>query len=192
METELKGASALGGVGYILILVAGIAAIPLGMAGTLISSAITIIGLTLALVALKKVSDVVKDPLIFKNYLISFVIIIIGIIIGAIAWTLYMPLLLDPMAWLDLGALIGMLTIVFAILAVSWVTMTISAVFLRRSFNSVADRLNAKLFRTAALVYLIGAALIIILIGALVVFVAEILIVIAFFTMPTKLPAKPA
>ncbi len=48
-----------------------------------------------------------------------------------------------------------------------------------------------KLFGTAALLYLIGAALTIILVGFLLIFVAQILFIVAFFSLPDQLPAQP-
>ncbi len=87
-------------------------------------------------------------------------------------------------AIVDLGALVEVL----AYFIITWITMVIAAIFLRRSFNAIADKLKAGLFKTTALVYLIGAILLIVLIGGIIMFIALILMIIAFFTMPTKLP----
>ena len=76
-------------------------------------------------------------------------------------------------------------------LALIWVFYLVSAIFLRRAFTKVASRLNVKMFATAALLYLIGAALTIVLVGLVVLFIADILMVVAFFSMPDDTSLQP-
>ena len=65
--------------------------------------------------------------------------------------------------------------------------MIISAIFIRRSFNSIASAVNVKMFSTAALLYLIGAILMIAFgIGTIISFIGIILQIIAFFQIPVK------
>jgi uncharacterized membrane protein len=52
----------------------------------------------------------------------------------------------------------------------------------------VATRLSVGMFRTAALLYLIGAVLTILHVGTLVIFVAEVLFAVAFFSIPEGTP----
>ena len=85
-------------------------------------------------------------------------------------------------AGLFVGVLIG--------LAALWVFVMVSSVFLKRSLDRVAGALNVSMFRTAALLYLIGAVLTIALVGFILLFVAEILLVVAFFSIPDA-PAPP-
>jgi len=47
------------------------------------------------------------------------------------------------------------------------------------------------MFSTVGTLYLIGAALLIIMIGGLILIVAKVLEMIAFFSLPEKLPTKP-
>jgi uncharacterized membrane protein len=86
-----------------------------------------------------------------------------------------------------LGALIVGVLISFAVL---WVFLLGSAFFLRRSYDRLATRLNTNMFRTAALLYLIGAVLTIILVGLVLVWVASILQMIAFFQVPDQVPGQ--
>ena len=72
------------------------------------------------------------------------------------------------------------------VLAVAWIISIISAFFIRKSFNAVASALNVGMFSTAALLYLIGAFLVIVFIGAIVIFIAEILQIVAFFQIPVQ------
>jgi uncharacterized membrane protein len=80
-----------------------------------------------------------------------------------------------------LGPLIS--AIVIALAAV-WIFYIVSAIFLRRSFNSVSTKLSVGMFHTAALIYLIGAALAIVLVGFILIYVADILFIVAFFSIP--------
>ena len=67
----------------------------------------------------------------------------------------------------------------------------ISGVFLRKSFNAIASGLSVKMFRTAALLYFLGAILTVVIVGFLLIFVASILQVVAFFSIPENSP-QPA
>ena len=65
-----------------------------------------------------------------------------------------------------------------------------SAIFLRRSYERIGVRLNVNMFQTTGLVYLIGAALTIVLVGFLILLIAEILQIVAFFSIPEQLPSS--
>ena len=165
-----------------------------------------IVGFILVLVAVNYISNIVGDRTIFKNMIISVILGIAGIIVfgvtvaGAIfrfiglsaisgsftgleGWTPSLgefpsgsfPPLSGNLLTLIAGVIIG--------LVVMYVFILISAIFLRRSYNSIGEKLNIKMFRTAGLLYLIGAALTIVLVGFALILVAEILLVVAFFSI---------
>jgi uncharacterized membrane protein len=77
-------------------------------------------------------------------------------------------------------------------LAIIWVLLLVSAIFLRRSYSSISQKLGVGMFGTTGLLYLIGAALTIVVVGILVLFVAEILNIVAFFSIPDQPIAQPA
>jgi uncharacterized membrane protein len=193
----LSQAKTLGGVGAILGL---LSVIP--FAGPVIS----IVGLVLVLIAIKYISDIVGNKSIFNNMIISVILAIVGVVVGfafviaAIARFVglgilgssfirgqysgsFNPSTLPPS---DLFALIGS---IIAGLVVVWVFFIISAVFVRRSYGTIATSLGVGMFSTSALLYLIGAALIIVFgIGFILMFVAAILEIVAFFSIPDQLP----
>jgi uncharacterized membrane protein len=89
--------------------------------------------------------------------------------------------------WTVIGALIiGVIIIfVFAIIAVF---------FFRKSLTSLATKTSVGLFGTAGLLMLIGAVLTIIAIGAILIWIAWILVTVAFFqirTQPAQTPPPP-
>ena len=53
--------------------------------------------------------------------------------------------------------------------------LIVSAVFLRRAYDSMSKELGVGMFSTAATLYLVGAALTIVLVGFILLFIAEIL-----------------
>ena len=179
----LEQARLFGGIGSILMLLAFVP-----YAGTVLS----IIGFILVLIAVKYISDHTGDRAIFNNYLIA---VIIGIISAIVAAVMGVAGLLGSMGLLMAGGpiatLAGMLMTLIAVLIVVWILGIISAIFIRRSFNSIATSLNVKMFSTAALLYLIGAILTIILVGAIVALVAIILQIIAFFRIPVERAPPP-
>jgi len=190
---SLSQAKTLGGVGSILAL--------LGIVPS-VGPVLSIAGLIMSLVAVKYVSDILGDKRIFNNMIISVILAIGGIVVlvafvfAAIARFIgvgnlfgaspSVPPTIPPSDIISLiaGLAIGLLA--------AWVLIIVSAIFLRMSYKSISARLNVGLFSTAALLYLIGAALTIILIGFVLIFVAQILLVVAFFSLPDKPPMPPS
>lgn len=188
----LSSAKTLGGVGSILILLFIVPAV-----GTVIS----IVGWILVIVSVKSISDALGDRKVFNQVLISAVLAIVGIAVGALvvfgSFLRFAGLNGMNMFHSNPGAItptspgIGGLVVGVALgLVVIWVSFLISAVFLRRGYDTVSSRLGVKMFGTAALLYLIGAALTIVLVGLLLIFVAEILQIVAFFSIPEEVPGQ--
>jgi uncharacterized membrane protein len=187
---SLNEVKTLGGVGSLLTL---LAIVP--TAGVVLA----IVGLILVLVALKYASSILGDPKIFNNMLYAVILGIIGLVVGVVAVVAivfkaiglgYMSSSFSYTAPSNLAAgdIIGLLGTILLGLAVVWICFLISSIFLRRSYTELGRRLNVGLFGTAALIYLIGAALTIILVGFILIFVAEIIFMIAFFSINTQMP----
>ncbi|HVC27217.1 MAG TPA: DUF996 domain-containing protein [Nitrososphaerales archaeon] len=165
----LSQAKTLGGVGSILIF------IPF----------VSLLGYIFIIVAVKEISDDLKDKTIFNNVLIAAVTGIVGALAGAAVFVF--------------GAVTGILTAgmsaffgVITGLLVVWVFLVVSAVFLRRAYDSMSKELGVKMFDTAATFYLVGAALTIVFVGFILLFVAEIMQAVAYFSIPDQLPAQGA
>ena len=75
-------------------------------------------------------------------------------------------------------------------LIVAWIISIIAAIYLRRSYNSIAEHTKINLFKTTGTAYFIGAITTIVLIGFLILFIARIIEIIAYFSLPDKLPTK--
>ncbi len=165
------------------------------------SGVLGLVGLILVLIALKSLSDYYKAEGIFNNALygviigiIGFVVFVAGIAVAAvgllsdlgIAWGDWAVLqeidweavvtweIIEP----HIAVIIGSLVALFAFAVVS-------AIFLRKSLRVLATKTGVNLFGTAALLMLIGAILTIILIGFILIWVAEVLLTVAFFSIKT-------
>ena len=169
---KLSDAKILGGIGSILQIIPFLG----------------IIGYILTLIAVKYVSDEVQDSSIFSNMLFAVVAGIVGVLLGA---SVFFFGALSSFYTAGLSALAGGI----AFLAVVWIALIISSLFVRKAFDEMASKLGVGTFRTAGTMYFIGAILTIVLIGFLLLFIAFILQVVAFFsindTMPMGQPQVP-
>jgi hypothetical protein len=88
------------------------------------------------------------------------------------------------------GDWVGLIGTILVGLAVVWIMLVVSAVYVRRAYGAISSKLNVGMFGTAGLLYLIGAATTIVLVGFIILFVAQILLVVAFFSIPSQLPGQ--
>ncbi|MEM0020572.1 MAG: DUF996 domain-containing protein [Fervidicoccaceae archaeon] len=177
---KIEDAKIIGGIGSLLFLLGG-----MGALGKF--SLFSIVGLIMMAIAIKYISDEVREPAIFNNFLYFLVVSIVGLIIGSII----------GLASFFQAMFIGKLAIILSILAlliIFWIVSIVSSIFLRRSFELVATKTGNSMFSTAGKLYFIGAILLIIFIGLLIIFVALILTVIAFFSLspPKSSPQMPS
>jgi uncharacterized membrane protein len=75
-------------------------------------------------------------------------------------------------------------------LLILWIFGIVTAFFVRRSLNQVSSKTSVGLFSTAGLLLLVGAILTIIIIGLLLIWIAALILTIAFFTMKPQ-PEQP-
>lgn len=192
--STITNAKIMGGIGAILILIGGF--IPYG--GPIVS----ILGLVLLFIAVKTISELTKDKDIFSNYLMHFIfgiLIIVAIVVimliafgaaGGFTWisSLENADISDfESFWSYFSDIIGGCVVA---LIVGWILSIIAAIYLRRSYNGIAKHTKINLFKTTGTVYFIGAITTIVLIGFLILLVARIIEIIAYFSLPDKLPEK--
>lgn len=164
----LSQSKMLGGIGSILIF------IPF----------VSLVGYILLIVAVKDISDYLQDRSIFNNIVVAAVAGIVGAL--AAAGGVFLGVLSSSFTF-GVSGVLGIL----GGLIVAWIFLVVSAVFLRRAYDTMGQKLGVGTFRTAATLYLVGAALTIIFVGLLVLFVAEIVQAVAYFSIPDQ-PSAPA
>lgn len=172
----LRDAKMLGGIGAILLF------IPFA----------SLIGYILILIAMKYISDLTRDRSIWDNSLYAVILVIIGAVAGTLFFVLPIILGFTLFGGFDPTNPFANIALFFGGLAAIWIFALIAAVFWRRALDTTGALTNVTMFGTAGLLYLIGAALVIIVVGIFLVFIADILLIVAFFTLPDELPGSPA
>ena len=190
----LNNAKTMGGVGAILTLI--------GILIPTFGFIIGIIGFILVLIAVKYISDETKDKSIFNNFLYFFIVAIIAIVVAGVILVItfieaggmsYIRELQnlaysDPIAvW---NAIQPLLIGFLVALVILWILMIVSVIFLRKSYDKIGELTNVRRFNTTGLLFLIGAATLIIVIGFIIILIGIIFEIIAFFSLPDKLPDK--
>jgi uncharacterized membrane protein len=163
----LSQAKTLGGIGSILIF------IPF----------VSIVGYILVIVAVKQISDDLQDKAIFRDLVVAAATGIIGALAGA--FVVFGSLLAFGRSGSGIGGLLTGLLVV-------WVFLIVSAIFLRRTYAAMGQRLGVGSFKTAATLYLVGAILTIVVVGFLVLFIAEVVQAVAYFSIPDRPPMQEA
>ena len=191
---SLGQAKTLGGIGSILALLSGLLFWVPYSAGI----GLLIVGLVLMLVAVKNIADTTGDQPIFNNMMYSVILAIIGPVIAAVVVFAAAASFLSTFRSFTPGtttlpsgflAVIGIIILAGVIL---WACILISTIFLKKSYDAIATKLRVDIFRTTGLLFLIGAATLIVLVGVLILFIAAILQIVAFFSIPEQVsPQMP-
>ena len=186
--SKLRDAKIFGGIGAILLL------FPI----------VSIVGIVLIFVAVKYIADETKDHDIFKNYLYSFIfniiaiiafisVLIISFVTLGLSFTNFNTQQFADMTYFQTfmsesfsPAIGGIIGCGLAIL-VAYILLILGALFLRKSFEGIANRTKVDLFKTTGLVYLIGAITTIFVVGFFILLIAMILQIASFFSLPDSL-----
>jgi uncharacterized membrane protein len=149
---------------------------------------LSIVGIILVLVGMKNLSKAYNDESIWKNTLYAVIFGIIGIVASSL--TLFSLFFGGIFASTALGVgdtagIAGFFAGLIIFLVVAFIFYILEAIYIRRAFDSLANRSGVSLFRTGGMLLLIGAILTIVLVGLFLIFIAWILILVAFFQIPT-------
>ena len=200
---ELQSIKTLGGIGALLMVISPFLAV--------YSAVLGLVGLILVLIAMKGLADYYKENGIFNNALYGVLSTIVGAIVFAVV--IFMTLVsffrdfgldLDT-AWTDptaisqfqfadsamFDSIIGHAAAIFGSLVILFIFVVVAAIFFRKSLTTLSEKTGVGLFGTTGLLLLIGAVLTIIAVGAVLIWVAAILLAVAFFsikTEPTQMP----
>ena len=191
----LESSKTLGGVGALLMVIGPFLGVYTGVLG--------LVGLILVLIALKGLSDHYNEGGMFNNALYGVIMVIIGgvvfvavFVVAAVGFlsalgidisTLWSdPTALSRINWEELvtfDILWPHITAVLGSLVIFFVFVVVAAIFLRRSLTILSEKTGVGLFGTTGLLILIGAILTIVGIGFLLLWVALILLTVAFFSI---------
>ena len=197
----------VGGVGAILIFVSVLLSY-----ASVFSGVVSLVGLILVLIAFKGFADYYNEAGIFNNALYGVITAIVGgiatvavVFIAAVDFLSELGLSFANMAdwsaelttidWTTVGFnIIGnFIAYILLALVVLFVFGIITAILLRKSLGLLSAKTGVGLFGTTGLLILIGAVLTIIAIGLLLIWIATLILAIAFFSIkPLAQPATPA
>jgi uncharacterized membrane protein len=198
--TTLSQAKSMGGVGSILVLLSFVPSV---------GFVLGIVGLVLVLIAVKQISDAVKDREIFNNVLMAIILQVVGIgiltfavLVGLLSLFAMAPSLfaMTPFGspfngFGGPGLIYGGEVFFFGILIVGliamWIVLIIAARFLRKGYERIAVTTKTEMFRTVGHWYFYGALLVIVFVGFIIILIAEILQIVAFFSLPESPPPQP-
>lgn len=209
---ELETSKNLGGIGAILLVIGF-----LGFIGSAFSGILSLVGLILVLIAMKGLSDHYGEASIFNNSLYGVILLIVGGVVSVAALIVTALSLIkdvlgielstaisDPTAfsridWTEVVTenLIAYAGTMVGILIVLFIFVVVAAIFYRKSLNTLSSKSGVGMFSTVGLLLLIGAVLTIILIGVIIIWIALILLAVAFFrikpatTQPTPSTSPP-
>lgn len=149
-----------------------------------------IIGIILILIGMKGLSEYYKDDGIYQHALKGVLFGIIGIVaVTVLSISGFIGGLFSIFTLGVAGAIGGVLIIIAAVL-IAFVFYLLMAMNFRRAFDVLADRSGEHLFRSSGTILFIGAVLTIILVGLILVWIAWLILAIAFFSMRLT-PAQP-
>lgn len=187
----------LGGVGAILIFVSVLLSY-----ASVFSGAVSLVGLILVLIALKGFADYYNEAGIFNNALYGVITVIVGgVVTIGVAFIALVDFLselglsfanvadwsaeLTSIDWTTVGFnIIGnFIAYILLALVVLFVFVIITAILLRKSLGLLSAKSGVGLFGTTGLLMLIGAVLTIIAIGLVLIWIATLILAIAFFSM---------
>jgi uncharacterized membrane protein len=164
------------------------------------------IGYVLFIIAMRYLSQYYNEPAIFRSTFYGFIVNIIA----AVAVTIIeIILIFTSIARLSTGTTVPAIALAtptptippsvssfltqfiigyLAVLAVAFVLAIVSGIFYMRGFNKLAEKSGVDNFKTAGLLYLIGAATAIIGIGALIQWIAWIFAAMGYRSLKPKEP----
>ncbi len=175
---SLESGKNLGGIGALLNI------IPIPFLG--------LIGLILVLFGSRELSQAYNDERIYRNALYGVIFGLIASVVGGLVWGLFVFGINLANVNTSSGDIIGIFAGAVIFLVIAFIFAILEAYFLKNSFDILADKTGVHLFRTSGLLLLIGAILTIILVGFILIFIAWILILVSFFTIPTHPMQQPA
>jgi uncharacterized membrane protein len=210
-KMTLESSKTLGGVGALLMFIGVFPYINY-------FGIIELIGAILVLVALHGFARIYKESGMFDNALYGLIAGIVGVVLSVvIGIAIVLPNITDFLVklypswngdWSTITSLSGMnpntsnigfddvipfITAAVVVFVILWVFAIVATFLLRRSLKQVSAKTNVGLFSTTGTLLLVGAVLIIAFgLGLILLWIATLILAIAFFTMKPQETQPPA
>jgi len=178
-------AKTLGMVGAILNLVGVIAGVTTGFGFILL-----LVGIILIYMATSKLSSIVRDDRIKKYYLTYFILGIIAVVVLIVGFVAVLGAALAGMSLFNPAAILAAFGALVIVAVVVWILEIVGTLNLRKSYDLIKKYTGVDMFGTAGFLYFLGAILIIIVVGLLIIFIAVILEIVAWASLPEYVEAR--
>lgn len=156
---------------------------------------IGIVGIILLFIGLKGLSDYYNDQSIVGDAFKGLIFGIIGLIaVSAFSLTSFFGVFTLGLVTNGVLAALGAIALTIVILIVAFIFYVLMAKNFRRAFNSLAHHSGENMFHTAGTLLWWGAILTIIFVGLILVWIAWLILALAFFSMklaPTQTYTPP-
>lgn len=190
------------GIGAILLFVSFFATPVASIFG---SGAIGLVGLILLLIGVRGLADYYRDDRIFHNALYGSITVVVGAVVTVVIaiigflstatdffrtvfpgwngdWRSLSGMTPDT-SNLTLSDVVPLVAIFLGVIVIAFVFALVTALFYRKSLLNLKEKTSVGLFGSASLLLLVGGALSIILLGYVLMWIALLLVAIAFFQM---------
>jgi uncharacterized membrane protein len=126
--------------------------------------------------------------------LLTLIVFGIGVLTFTILGSRLQLLALTPSRSLfdGLATVFAIFDVLIVGLIVVWIVLIFATRFLRKGYERIATKTGTEMFRKVGRWYYYGAWLVIVLVGFIIAFVALILQIVAFFSLPESPPSQPA
>jgi uncharacterized membrane protein len=125
--------------------------------------------------------------------LLTLIVFGIGVLTFTILGSRLQLLALTPSRSLfdGLATVFAIFDVLIVGLIVVWIVLIFATRFLRKGYERISTKTGTEMFRKVGRWYYYGAWLVIVLVGFIIAFVALILQIVAFFSLPESPPAQP-
>ncbi len=161
---------------------------------------LAIIGFVLFVVSMYNLSHYYNEPNIFKNVLYAILLVVIQIVVVVVLFITFFTIAstsIGPATTNPSSVSLFPIVSLVAVVAVSIILGIISALFIMRAFNKLAEKSGVDSFKTAGLLYFIGVILSIVFVGGLIQWIGWIFAAMGFYrlkpsvTPPVSYPQMP-
>lgn len=191
--TSFENNRILGVIGTLLMIIGGLAG--------RFSAILFLVGLALLILAFHGLADLYQDRSIFNNMIFGGIVFVVGVVVAIVIFVVTAVGLMtklglpssgwsDPTVWrsvnwntVDWNSLVPYIAAVAVALLILFVFTVFAAVLIRRSLKSLAEKSGTHLFATSGTVLMVGAVLTIILIGFIIIWIALVLLLVAFIEL---------
>lgn len=153
-----------------------------------IGTPLTTAGTIAIVIALKRISEAIKQPKVYRFALYSVASTVSGVaaaVLLMLAWPpAYASMLGNPDPYMYAFTFLWYYLLgTIAVAVTSTIFAIISALFLKKSLDIVGDRLSIKTFKTSGLLLVLGAVLAIVIVGIYISIAGYIVLATAFYTI---------